>query len=315
MFAGIAYALTACFIWGLIFVVPEWMAGYTAIEVAIGRYIVYGSVSALFFFKMFLHKRVRFSRKVWFTALYFSLASTFGYYTCLVLGLRYASPAVCALVIGVSPITIAFYGNWQQKETAFKNLIIPSVLILIGLVIINVPHLETTDAPGIYALGLMFSVISLLCWSWYVVANARFMRYHPQIDPNEWSTLIGVATIFWVFVFTIILTLFFEDQFHMEKYFTPSDMLMSFWVGSLVLGLLCSWMGAFLWNKACLYLPVSLAGQMTVFETIFGVIFVYMVTQSVPSTLEIVGILILLTGVIVGIRHFSKKSAKQLEPH
>jgi drug/metabolite transporter (DMT)-like permease len=315
MFAGIVYALMACFIWGLIFVVPEWMESYTAIEVAIGRYIVYGTVSALFFLKILLNKHIHFSREVWLKALYFSLASTFGYYTCLVLGLRYASPAICALVIGISPITIAFYGNWRQKETAFKNLIIPSILILIGLVIINVPHIETTDSPGEYALGLVFAVISLLCWSWYVVANARFMRYHPQIDPNQWSTLIGVATLLWVFVFTIILILFFEDQFHMEKYITPNEALTNFWVGSLVLGLLCSWMGAFLWNKASLYLPVSLAGQLTVFETIFGVIFVYMVTKSVPSTLEVVGILILLTGVIVGIRHFSKKKVKQLEPH
>ncbi|MFI4957395.1 MAG: EamA family transporter [Gammaproteobacteria bacterium] len=101
----------------------------------------------------------------------------------------------------------------------------------------------------------------------------------------------------------------------MEKYYTPSDALTSFWIGSAVLGLLCSWMGAFLWNKASLYLPVSLAGQLTVFETIFGVIFVYIISQSFPSPLEVVGILILLAGVVVGIRHFSKKNVKQITPH
>lgn len=315
MFAGIVFALTACFIWGLIFVVPQWMPGFSPIEIALGRYLVYGAISLVIFLKMTFHQRLRYSRAIWIKAAYFSLASTIFYYTCLVLGVRYASAAICALVLGVSPIAIAFYGNWQQKETSFKSLMFPSVLILLGLVIINVPHLEKTDSLGMYLLGLMCSLFALMSWSWYVVANARFMKTHPKVLPNEWSTLIGVTTLGWVFVFGVILSVFFENQFHMEKYITPSGLLAQFWIGSAILGVLCSWVGAFLWNKASLHLPVSLAGQLTVFETIFGVIFVYTIAQSWPSSFEIIGMVILLSAVVYGIRHFSKYYAKQVKPH
>lgn len=315
MFAGIFFALTACFLWGLLFLVPQWMPEFSPLEIALGRYFVYGIISALMFLKMICHRRFRYSTAVWIKASYFSLVTTIVYFTCLVLGLRYSSPAVCALVLGVSPIAIAFYGNWQQKETSFKSLILPAVLIVIGLVIVNVPHLETTDSKARYLLGVLFSFMALMAWSWYVVANSRFMKTHPKIMPNEWSTLIGVATLGWVLMIGVILTLFFADTFPIQKYITPSDMLVQFWVGSLMLGILCSWVGASLWNKASLHLPVSLAGQLTVFETIFGVIFVYVAAQTWPSWMEAVGIVILLSSVVYGIRHFSKRQAKVLSPH
>jgi drug/metabolite transporter (DMT)-like permease len=317
MYKGIAFALGACFIWGLIFVVPEFMTGFSSIEVALGRYLFYGIVSSIIFFRLKWQGRCCYPQTIWIKALYFSLASTFVYYTFLVLALRYSSPAICALILGISPITIAFYGNWQKKETSFRSLIIPSLLILIGLVIINIPHLEASASPLCYMLGLLFSILALSTWSWYVVANARFLKDHPHVRSSDWSTLIGVAALFWVMVFAIILTLFFENQLHMEKYLIFNDELKRFLIGSAILGILCSWVGAFLWNKASLYLPVSLAGQLTVFETIFGVIFVFILTQSLPSMLETAGILILLAAIAYGIGQFSKKKSfvSEIAPH
>jgi drug/metabolite transporter (DMT)-like permease len=142
MFKGITFALSACFIWGLIFIVPQFMTGFTSIEVALGRYFLYGIISSLIFCKDKFQGACSYGKDIWIKALYFSLISTIGYYTSVVLALRYSTPAVCALILGISPISIAFYGNWKQKETTFRSLIFPSLLILIGLVIINIPHLE-----------------------------------------------------------------------------------------------------------------------------------------------------------------------------
>ena len=230
-----------------------------------------------------------------------------GYYTFLVLGLRYANPAICALILGISPITIAFYGNLKQREIPFKSLIIPSILILIGLIIINVPHFGETASASSYLLGLSCALMSLLAWTWYVVANSRFLNRHPEVNTGDWTTLIGVAALFWVVIFSLFLSLFFENQLHVEKYFTPSTELKSFLIGSAILGVLCSWVGAFLWNRASLKIPVSLAGQLTIFETVFGVIFVYILEQQMPSMLESVGIVVLFLAVIYGIRQFARK--------
>lgn len=316
MSKGVIYALAACFIWGLIFVVPQYMTGFSSIEVALGRYFLYAIISCAIFLRAKLQNKCRYPRTIWLQALGFSLISTIGYYTFVVLALRYATPAVCALVLGISPITIAFYGNWKQKETTFRSLLIPSALILIGLVLINIPHFKSTSSPSSYVLGLFCSLLALTSWSWYVVANSRFIKHNPTVRSSDWSTLIGVTTLFWVIAFAIVL-LFFENQLQLEKYITPSPALINFLIGSAILGLLCSWLGAFLWNRASLNLPVSLAGQLTIFETIFGVLFVYTLDRHAPPPLEALGIVVLLLAVVYGIRQFAKKKAynKELSPH
>lgn len=317
MLKGVVFALIACFIWGLIFIVPQFMEGFSSIEVALGRYLFYGIVSTLIFFKSTCQGKCRHPRGIWIKALYFSLASTIGYYTFLVLALRYSTPAVCALVLGISPITIAFFGNWKHKETTFKSLIVPSILIVLGLVIINAPYLKGQASSSTYILGLACSLVSLLSWSWYVVANSRFLKDNPRVRSSDWSTMIGVATLFWVVILSLFLSVFFEDQLDMEKYLTLSPAFTNFLIGSAILGLLCSWVGAFLWNLASLNLPVSLAGQLMIFETIFGVIFVYILQRHLPPLLESIGIVVLLLAIVYGIRQFATKKRYNdtLKPH
>lgn len=309
MMNGILFALGSCFCWGWVFVIPQFMTGFTSIEIALGRYFVYGILSCCIFCQLKFRGRHKYSYSIWIKAFYFSLISTVGCYTFLVLCLRYASPVICTLVFGASPITIAFYGNWKERETSFRSLIIPSVLILIGLVIVNISHLEKSLSPSSFVLGLVCGFLALCGWSWYVVANSQFLKRHSEVRSGDWSTLIGVATLFWVAIFALFLGLFFDDYFHIEKYLTFSSELKQFLVGCTILGLLCSWVGVFLWNRAALYLPVSLAGQLTIFETIFGVCFVYMLKQSMPSFMESIGIFLFLLAIGYGIKQFSKRKS------
>lgn len=312
MLQGIAYALGACFIWGLIFVVPQFMTGFSAIEVVLGRYTFYGILSASIFVKSWLRGHLRFPRFIWGSALCFSFVSTFLYYTAVVLAVRYANPAICALILGLSPVTIAFYGNWQKKECSFKSLLPSSILIGIGLLIINAPHFISEDAlfdySGYFA-GLGCSFIGLVAWSWYVVANARFLKNNPNLLSNEWSTLIGVATLIWVTLCGLLLiAVFAEAEIH--THLIDNAISSRFLVGSAILGFLCSWLGAYLWNQACLRLPISLAGQLTIFETIFGLLFVYLWAQQTPPLLELLGVAILLGAVGYSVR-FSTQAYTQ----
>ncbi len=259
MITGIFFALGACFIWGLIFVVPEFMNGFDALEVALGRYLVYGIISCLLFFKARTQGTCRYPKHVWVKVLSLSLGFCVGYYPFIVLALRYSTPAICALIIGISPITIAFYGNWKQREVSFRSLILPSVLILVGLLIINLPHIETSGSLSTYALGLLCALVALISWSWYVVANSRFLKNHPEVSSSDWSTLFGVTTLFWAIVMGAIYGAFAGVD--TVKYLSWSNELLRFIVGCGILGIFCSWVGAYFWNKASVYLPVSLAGN------------------------------------------------------
>lgn len=307
MFKGISFALAACFIWGFIFIAPQMMAGFNPLEITLGRYSFYGIISAAIFCRSWFQGMRIPSGAIWKKAFLFSFMSTIAYYPAIVAASRYSTPAICALVLGVSPITIAFYGNWKRKEIAFSHLLLPSLLICLGLVMINWPHMTTAVDSSTYILGLCCGFLALSLWSWYVVANSKFLKDHPEISSNDWSTLMGVATLFWVVVVTLFWGVFFQGVLHYEKFCTFDASLMNFILGCGFLGIFCSWVGGFCWNRASFYLPVSLAGQLTIFETIFGVIFVYLFERQLPPLTESGGIAILLIAIVYGIQQFMPK--------
>lgn len=303
IFKGTLYALSACFIWGLIFIVPLFMNSFNPVEITLGRYLFYGAISFLLLLKSRLRGFCNYPLSVWIKAICLSFLS--GYYLWVIFAIRYTSPAICALVLGISPITIALYGNWNQKEGNFKLLIAPSVLILTGLIMINAPHITMINSPWEYTIGLICSIWALISWSAYVVLNSRFLKKNPQVISNDWATIQGVAILFWTIVGGLTCSLFLWDELDMQKYISWNHDSISFLIGCAILGLLCSWVGAFLWNKASIYLPVSLAGQLMIFETIFGVLFVYMLDWQFPPLMECAGILLLLGAVVYGIRTMS----------
>lgn len=309
MAKGIIFALAACFIWGLIFVIPQMLEGFTPLEVAFGRYFFYGIFSSMILLRGFAHSSFRHPSTLWIKSLKYSFFTSFGYYPFVVLSLRYATPAICALILGISPITIAFYGKWRENEGNYRFLIWPSILILIGLAIINAPQLAEHDFPATFLWGLACSLIALSTWTWYAVSNARLLKMYPELPSSDWSTLMGVSTFFWVVFFGVVYTSLFSHQIEYDKYLTWNSTLSVFLVGTAVLGFVCSWVGAYLWNKASFHLPVSMAGQLLIFETIFGLLFVYLYEQMVPPVWEIAGIAILLSAIYVGV-----KKSIQAEP-
>lgn len=300
MFKGTAYALTACFIWGLIFIIPQFMSSFTPLEIALCRYCFFGGTSLFFLLKARMKGLCSYPLSVWIKAIYLSIFS--GYYLWVVLAIRYTSPAICALILGISPITIAFYGNWSQKEGNFTLLIFPSLLILAGLILINAPHITITNLSSDYIIGLLCCLISLFCWTVFVVLNSRFLKNNLNIVSTDWATIQGVAILFWVLIIGIGCSFYFWNELDLQKYFVWNEETISFYLGCATLGSLCSWVGALLWNKASIHLPVSLAGQLLIFETIFGIMFAYLLEQQLPPLMECAGIILLLAAVVYGIR-------------
>jgi drug/metabolite transporter (DMT)-like permease len=202
----------------------------------------------------------------------------------------------------VSPIIIAFYGNWKRKECRFRSLILPATLILLGSIVINAPQFSNSTSPSSYLLGLFSAFLGLLAWGWYVVENSHFLRDNPSVASGDWSTLVGVATLVWVAIGGVILALFFQDALELDKYLTFSDATRNYLIGCAILGVICTWVAAFLWNRASLNVPLALLGQLAIFETIFGLVYVYTLDQRLPTHTEYLGITLFLGAVAYGIR-------------
>lgn len=312
MYKGIAFALSACLIWSLIFIIPYLIEGFDAFEVVFGRHFIYGLLSCTLLLFYSRKTSLRYSSKIWKKAFLFAFMANILYYTSVVVGVRFASPALTALLLGISPITICLYGNWREKDCPFHKLFLPSAMILLGLFLINIPIVLQSKSETDYIenfIGIFAASIALVLWSWYVVANSRFLKNNTNIAPQAWSTLMGTATFIWV----IILGSIYEGIFNTtgwDKFTTMTPALWKFLGGSIILGVLCSWLGAYLWNSASALLPVSLAGLLTIFETLFGLVFFYLLEYRTPPILELFGIILLISAVVYGVNSFSVEIAR-----
>jgi drug/metabolite transporter (DMT)-like permease len=315
MLKGILLVFSACFVWGLIFVIPGMMIGFSSLEIALGRYFFLGITSCIFLLIKGFQTWQKFSWSIWRQAIFYALLVNILYYFSLVTGLLYSSASVIALLLGISPITITFYGNWRQKECSYRQLILPCVLIGCGLICVNWSAFTSlpAEASWRYGFGLLCGFFSLIIWNWYVIANTDFLKKNRTVSSSDWSTLIGVATFLWVVIICLIL-FFLAPADYLGKYFVLNSALISFLFGGLVLGLICSWLGSYFWNVGSQALPMSLAGQLTIFETIFGLIFVYLLEQRLPTMMESIGILTILGGVSLSMMRFNRSSSSVSAP-
>jgi len=310
MFKGIILTLCACFIWGFIFVIPLLLTGFTSLEITLGRYFFFGSISMFIFGSFCFRKLIGYPLKFWGKALTFGLVANIFYYIATVVAIKYSSPGITALVAGIGPVSIAFYGNFKQRECRFSQLLIPSILIAIGLVIIRIQVLAENGADAFsfdHLIGIFCSFLALAFWTWFVVSNNRFLINNPSIAFFEWSTMIGVTTFGVVTLTILFLRLFVWNEIDLARYSQLSSEMQLFLIATAILGFFCSWLGSFLWNSGSLKLPVAFGGQLTIFETLFGLMFVYIYEERVPTFLECLGITLMLAAIFYTMRLFTKE--------
>ncbi len=308
MLTGIVSILAATLCWGFVFVIPIFLVGFDPIEVTLGRFFFFGLISLII---LLLKKRRLFHHsysKHWVKAFWFGLMSTLVCYSGMVFCMRYASPAITALIYGISPITIALFGNWQKKEYRYRDFLFPGILTIFGISLTNLKAFEiSTVSLFIYSLGFLCGLLGLSAWTWYAVRNVKFQAENPHLSTLDWVVMLGAATFSLCVIIAVIIALLSPD---LSKYASISPELKTFLVGSLILGSVSSWLAFFLWNKGTLYVPISLAGQLTIFETIFGLLFIFLAETRLPSLFEFIGIIALLAGVLTAFKTLKKRGSK-----
>lgn len=314
MFLGLLFAISACFLWGLIFVVPYYLADYSLVEVVLGRYFTYGVLSALLFFSSGFSRIKRYNGRAWAAAFAFGLVSNLFYYLGLVAGLRFLSPTLTVLLVGLAPLGIAFYGNWHSKDLAFRSLVIPALSISLGLILVHATEVDWSfqgRSSGQIVLGFFGVMTALMAWVWYAVQNARFLKKNQNILPSEWATVMGVATLFWTLLIGGILAVGLKEEVNLSKFFVLSSATLRYFVGASILGVLCSWVGCYLWSRASVYLPLFLMGPLLVFEVLFGLLFVYLYKGVLPSGIETLGVATMIGGILMSLNAFRKRQVAE----
>jgi drug/metabolite transporter (DMT)-like permease len=308
---GVLLGLGAGLLWGFVFVAPQLMPSFGPVEVALGRYFFYGVFSAGLLVAWGLWRSggeslLTTGKKAWPLALAFAFSGNLGMYLLLVVGIRFAGAPVATPLVGTIPVTVAIAGNLIEREFPWRRLALPMALILPGLLAINLSGAGTGAQAGEGRFfGLLCTLGTVGLWTFYGVANARFLRANPSVSGSAWSTIVGVATLVLVALAVPLVALFAPGAVGFGQLLHPGARLAWFVAASAFLGVVVSWGGTLLWNGASARLPTSLAGQLVVSEIVAGLFYVFVADARFPSVLELAGIVAVVSGILVGVRRTS----------
>ena len=313
MISGLLYALLAGLMWGLIFVGPLIVPEYPAVLQSMGRYLALGLI-ALPLAWLGRARLRQLAAKDWLTALALTMMGNLIYYLCLASAIQRTGAPVSTMIIGTLPVVIPVFANLlyshRDGRIAWRRLAPALALIGIGLLCVNIAELNQ-EQPDFsawrYGSGIALALISVVCWAWYALRNARWLRENPDKHPMMWATaqalvtlpvsLLGyVAACFWL-------------QGPTPSFALPFGPRPAVFLGLMAaLAVLCSWVGALCWNAASHRPPTVILGPLIVFETLAGLLYTFILRQEIPPLLTLSGIMLLVIGVVSAVKAKPQKS-------
>lgn len=306
MLTGVLYALLAGLMWGLIFVGPLIVPDYPAAMQSTGRYLALGLIALPL--AWFGRQRLRqLCREDWFTALKLSTVGNLIYYVCLASAIQRTGAPISTMIIGTLPVVIPVFANLlyskRDGKLPWHRLTPALVIIALGLVMVNTAELRSGELEFSwwrYVSGIGLAFISVACWAWYALRNARWLRENPDKNPLVWATAQGLSILPFSLLGYIAVCLWMSrTNTDFPLPFGPRPEV--FLILMLAIALFCSWLGALCWNIASQRLPTVIVGPLIVFETLAGLAYTFMLRESLPPLLTLLGIVCLVTGVVMAV--------------
>jgi drug/metabolite transporter (DMT)-like permease len=344
---GTLFALLAGLMWGLVFVAPLLLPDYPAALQSFARYLAFGLI-ALPLAWWDRAQLARLTRENWIEALKLSVVGNLLYYLFLAASIQRAGGPLPTMIIGTLPVVIATVSNLRGSQVVrlrdgrlpWRRLAPSLLLIAAGIACVN--HVElarlqaevATPLPGAgtnadaaadanaaqglsrYALGALLAVGAVICWTWYPIRNADWLRAHADRSPRAWATAQGVATLplaalgfalFWAWNEAGGRAQGAQGQQAFEMPFGPTPGLFLGLMFSI--GLFASWLGTLCWNEASQRLPPSLVGQLIVFETLAALSYAWVLRGRWPDGFTLAGAALLVAGVAWALRSGAPKAA------
>ncbi len=293
MLTGILAGLAAGALWGLVFVAPRMVPGYSSVDLTAGRFAAFGLMAVLV---MFFGMRVR-RLPTWRqagAAVGMSLLGFTGYYLLLALSIRDAGTEVPTLIIGTIPIWVMLLG--KPEHLRWGALAPGLVLTLAGLgLMMSSPHAASDNTGADFWRGVALVTASMLSWTAFAIFNSAWLKRHPEVNATDWANWLGVATGLGAVVLWLVAG-------------TSSDVLLkrsdltSFMLLCTATGLGSAWVATILWNIASQRLSASLCGQLIVSETLFALFYSFAWDGQWPSPVQAAACVLFTLGILASIK-------------
>jgi drug/metabolite transporter (DMT)-like permease len=194
---GVLCGLLAGAMWGIVFIAPAYLSAFTPLQLTVGRYLAYGVIALVLLGPRLRTLLPSLSRADLYALVRHALAGNLVYYVLLAYGVQYAGVGPTSLIVGMVPLVVTLLGRHDHGAVPLRRMLAPLLLVAVGIACINIDTFmhAPVDASGIaIAGGVLCATGALLCWSWYALDNARYLKNNPRFGSGEWSALYGLAT-------------------------------------------------------------------------------------------------------------------------
>jgi drug/metabolite transporter (DMT)-like permease len=286
---GIACGVAAGALWGAVFIAPDLTPGFSALQLSAGRYLAYGLIALLLAAPRW-RNFVKLDRSTWLALAWLGLAGNIVYYIFLAVAVRLAGAAPASFIVGLLPVVLTIIGSREQGAVRLGALAPSLVLAVVGVGLIATSAIHFDGASGWHAqvLGLACAFGSLASWAAFAVGNARAMARQPALTSNDWSLLFGIVSGAEALLLAV-------PAFALQP--VQQGDWTRFGLVSGSVAIVSSVIGNAFWNGASRRLPMTMAGQMVIFETLFALFYSFLWDWRLPRTTEVLAIAALIGAV------------------
>ena len=230
-------------------------------------------------------------------ALGLSVLGYTGYYLLLALAIGDAGSVLPTLIIGTIPLWMMVLG--KPDHLHWRGLWPGFVLTALGLGVMVWAEQAQSTAQVIghphFWRGLGFAVLAMLSWTAFGLLNAAVLKRDPTVRSSDWANWMGIAAGVGG------LAMWFAQGSEWSQLVQRDDFGTFLWVCAFT-GIGAAWVASVLWNVASRHLSPSLAGQLIVSETVFGVVYSFVWDGQWPALAQWLACGLFVAGILASVR-------------
>lgn len=275
------YLLTATLIWASSFIVGKVaIAEFDPVQIMQIRLTLAAFIALPFFMRAYRKIQQNQHIKVW-------LISFLTFPLCVILqfsGLKLTSAASAVALLGLNPLLTVLVGYFCFKKQATRLDFILSLFACFGILIMAV---GSDDSGSINILGLLLVTLGSLSFIVGMYLSKDILQSVKVADLTNITLVQGAIT-------ALPITLLFAEDWQLPTAFSG-------WASVVYLGIICTSLAMFLWNKGISQSSPILAGILLALEPVFGLLMALLFLSEQLSFITWIGIIIVICTALLSV--------------
>lgn len=286
---GIGCGVIAGALWGVVFLAPQLAHQFAPLQLSAGRYLAYGIIAAVLIAPSWRRLARTLTWTEWKALAWLSLWGNILYFVLLASAIQTGGIATTSLIVGLLPVAVTIVGSRERNAVPFMQLVPSLILSAAGIVCIGWGAFAASR-PGSLS-GVLCAFGALVSWTIYAVQNSRWLARLDHVSSHEWSLLTGVMTGAQALLLAVPAFLFAPGVHARAEWLHFAAVVSAVALCGSILG------NAF-WNRASRLLPLTMTGQMILFETLFALLYGFVWEQRLPTVAEVAAMILLVASVL-----------------